>query len=111
MTRFNDVISTPPVETDRGSIHIDRFTAMALGLILLIGALAVTAIELTPRDAAPATNAQLDGTDAGAANVVDGWALAGQRPEPIVADGWALAGQRPEPVMVDGWALSSADGN
>ncbi|HEY6608784.1 MAG TPA: hypothetical protein VI277_06270 [Candidatus Limnocylindria bacterium] len=104
MTRFNDTISIPSYETTGdGHAHIGRLMAAALGTILLIGALAVTAIALAPQAAAPATTVQLD-------RIVDGWALAAEKPERYVVDGWALAAERPEQVVVDGWALA-ADGN
>ena len=106
MTRLTDSISTPTAKTKNGSFHIDRFAAIAIGTMVLIGALALTAFGLSSRDAAPATTAQQNAAAAiDPDRLVDGWQLSREQPAPLVVDGWALP-EQPTPVVVDGWQLS-----
>ncbi|HEY8170060.1 MAG: hypothetical protein ACHQCI_03075 [Solirubrobacterales bacterium] len=106
MTRLTDSISTPAVKAEKGSFHIDRLAALAIGTLLLIGALAFTAFALSSLDATPATTAQNAAAAIDPDRLVDGWQLSREQPAPVVVDGWAIAREQPTPVVVDGWQLT-----
>lgn len=108
--------------TQRGATRIGRYTLMYLGIIVLIGTIALVATLAFQLDraSAPASGPRAD-------QLVDGWmpgvtaANAAARLEaanrqrdgymsslfpeaPEVTDGWASALLKDEPAIVDGWA-------
>ena len=120
MTRFQEM-TTPALSTERAPFKFGRLIAVYLGMILLIGAVAGSALVFSRADSQiTATQAAGEATDGWlpaitaanreraaeeASRTVDGWASALLRAEPPVVDGWASALLKPAPGMTDDYGL------
>jgi hypothetical protein len=108
--------------SEHGNSRLSRYALMYIGTIVLIGAIAVTAVISRQAEGSPAVEARppagevLDGWMPGitaanraarieeAGRTQDGWASALLKPEPEVQDGWSSYLLQEEPEVVDGWA-------
>ena len=108
--------------TQRGTTRVGRYTLMYVGMLVLIGAIAIAATVFFQLNPAPNVQAQpqadqlVDGwmTGVTAANraarleaanrIQDGWSSYLFVEVPEATDGWASYLLKEEPVIVDGWA-------